>query len=120
MADSFCGSYAYLAPEMLKREGHGKSVDWYLLGVFLYEMLFGIPPYYDHDRETLFQNILNKELEFSHDNISEDARSLLKGLLNKNPNERLGTTSGAEELKTHPWFKSIDWSQVMKKELNPP
>jgi len=54
MADSFCGSYAYLAPEMLKREGHGKSVDWYLLGVFLYEMLFGIPPYYDHDRDTLF------------------------------------------------------------------
>ena len=54
MADSFCGSYAYLAPEMLKREGHGKSVDWYLLGVFLYEMLFGIPPYYDQDRDKLF------------------------------------------------------------------
>lgn len=77
MADSFCGSYAYLAPEMLKREGHGKSVDWYLLGVFLYEMLFGIPPYYDQDWDKLFQNILNKELEFSHDNISDDAWDLL-------------------------------------------
>ena len=46
---SFCGSYAYLAPEMVKKEGHGKSVDWYLLGVLIYEMLVGLPPYYDDD-----------------------------------------------------------------------
>lgn len=56
-ARSFCGSVAYLAPEMLKRTGHGKSVDWYLLGVLLYEMLVGIPPYYTNNREKLFQNI---------------------------------------------------------------
>lgn len=51
---SFCGSPAYLAPEMLKRAGHGKSVDWYLLGVLLYEMLVGIPPYYSNNKETLY------------------------------------------------------------------
>jgi serine/threonine protein kinase len=65
-AKSFCGSVAYLAPEMLKRSGHGKSVDWYLLGVLLYEMLVGVPPYFSNNRyadsfltfrETLFQNI---------------------------------------------------------------
>ena len=50
-AKSFCGSPAYLAPEMLKRSGHGKSVDWYLLGVLLYEMLVGIPPYYSNNKE---------------------------------------------------------------------
>ena len=50
-AKSFCGSPAYLAPEMLKRQGHGKSVDWYLLGVLLYEMLVGIPPYYSNNKE---------------------------------------------------------------------
>ena len=50
-ATSFCGSVAYLAPEMLKRSGHGKSVDWYLLGVLLYEMLFGTPPYYSKSKE---------------------------------------------------------------------
>lgn len=49
-AKSFCGSPAYLAPEMLKRQGHGKSVDWYLLGVLLYEMLVGIPPYYANNK----------------------------------------------------------------------
>ena len=113
MADSFCGSYAYLAPEMLKREGHGKSVDWYLLGVFLYEMLFGIPPYYDQDRDTLFKNILSKELEFSHDNISEDAWDLLQKLLHKDPIQWLGTHGGPEEVKSHKWFKSINWDEVM-------
>lgn len=56
-AKSFCGSVAYLAPEMLKRIGHGKSVDWYLLGVLLYEMLVGIPPYFTNNKEKLFQNI---------------------------------------------------------------
>lgn len=56
-AKSFCGSVAYLAPEMLRRTGHGKSVDWYLLGVLLYEMLVGIPPYFTQNREKLFQNI---------------------------------------------------------------
>ena len=49
-AKSFCGSPAYLSPEMLKRSGHGKSVDWYLLGVLLYEMLVGIPPYYSNNK----------------------------------------------------------------------
>lgn len=53
-AKSFCGSYAYLAPEMVKKKGHGKTVDWYLLGVILYEMLTGLPPYYADDKEELF------------------------------------------------------------------
>ena len=75
-ADSFCGSYAYLAPEMLKKVGHGKSLDWYLLGVFLYEMIFGIPPFYDQDREKLFENILEKDLTFSFE-ISKDGKDLL-------------------------------------------
>jgi serine/threonine protein kinase len=53
VAKSFCGSYAYLAPEMVQKDGHGKTVDWYLLGVLLYEMLDGLPPYYDNDKYEL-------------------------------------------------------------------
>lgn len=61
-ANSFCGSLAYLAPEMLARKGHGKSVDWYLLGVLLYEMLVGKTPYYSMNKETLLENIEHGEL----------------------------------------------------------
>ena len=61
-AKSFCGSYAYLAPEMLKKNGHGKAVDWYLLGVILYEMLTGLPPYYADDKDQLFKNIIKDQL----------------------------------------------------------
>lgn len=63
-AKSFCGSYAYLAPEMVRKTGHGKTVDWYLLGVILYEMLTGMPPYYDEDKNELFNNILTKQPNF--------------------------------------------------------
>jgi len=63
-ARSFCGSYAYLAPEMIKKKGHGKTVDWYLMGVVLYEMLTGLPPYYADDKEVLFSNIVTNAFEF--------------------------------------------------------
>lgn len=62
-AKSFCGSYAYLAPEMLKKNGHGKAVDWYLLGVILFEMVTGLPPYYADDKDQLFKNILKDTLD---------------------------------------------------------
>ena len=62
-AKSFCGSVAYLAPEMLKKQGHGKAVDWYLLGVLFYEMLVGITPYFTTRKEDLFYNIENAELK---------------------------------------------------------
>jgi serine/threonine protein kinase len=76
-AKSFCGSVAYLAPEMLKRIGHGKAVDWYLLGVVLFEMLTGLPPFYAESKEELFKNIETAPLHIPS-NVSSEARSLLK------------------------------------------
>ena len=81
-AHSFCGSVAYLAPEMLKRQGHGKSVDWYLLGVLFYEMIVGFPPYFSTNREQMFSNIQKGKLKIPT-SLSVDARSLLKELLNR-------------------------------------
>jgi serine/threonine protein kinase len=75
-AKSFCGSVAYLAPEMLKRNGHGKAVDWYLLGVVLYEMLVGLPPYYAESKDELFKNIECAELRLPS-RLSSDVRDLL-------------------------------------------
>lgn len=79
-AKSFCGSIAYLAPEMLKQSGHGKAVDWYLLGVLLYEMLVGTPPYYSLNREEIFRNIENSHLSFPN-HLSNESKSLLRGVL---------------------------------------
>ena len=78
-AKSFCGSLAYLAPEVLNRQGHGKAVDWYLFGVMIYEMLYGIPPYYTSiSRDALFYNIKHAKLQFPEKRIvSEDAKSLI-------------------------------------------
>jgi serine/threonine protein kinase len=78
-AKSFCGSVAYLAPEMLKGTGHGKSVDWYLLGVLLYEMLVGIPPYFTNNKEKLFQNIQRGPLLIPSQ-LSTEAKQLIIGV----------------------------------------
>lgn len=77
MAKSFCGSLAYLAPEMIKRQGHGKAVDWYLLGVLLYEMITGMPPYFSSSRDQLYQNIQSGKLKLPN-SISSETKSLLK------------------------------------------
>ena len=82
-ATSFCGSLAYLAPEVLKREGHGKAVDWYLFGVMMYEMLYGIPPYYTSvSKDQLFYNIKYAKLTFpERRSVSENVKNLITKVL---------------------------------------
>lgn len=105
---------------MLKRSGHGKSVDWYLLGVLLYEMLVGVPPYFAQDKEEMFYNIQKGHLKIPSD-LSTNAKSLLVRLLNRNPHKRLGaSTLGAEDIKTHAFFKEIDWNEALERKLSPP
>ena len=115
VAKSFCGSIAYLAPEMLKRQGHGKAVDWYLLGVLIYEMLVGVPPFYSSNRNEIFENIEKGSLKFPN-NISKEARGLLVRLLEKEPGKRLGSGSGeAREIMEHPFFKDVNWEEVLQR-----
>jgi protein-serine/threonine kinase len=86
---SFCGSAAYLAPEMLRKAGHNHSLDWYLLGDLIYELLMGFPPFFSSDREKMFRNIQYAKLNLPT-HLSREALSLLEGvlfrqLLNRNP-----------------------------------
>jgi len=94
-------------------------VDWYTVGVLIYEMLVGLPPYFSKNRDEFLYNIANERYKLPK-NISEDGQSLLKGLLKKSPKKRLGAEKGAEEIKSHPWFKNINWKDAYDKKLKTP
>ena len=118
-AQTFCGSVKYLAPEMLKKIGHGQSLDWYLLGVLLYEMLVGITPYFSNNKDELFDNIINGKLKLPR-NISAESKSIIICLLNRNPVKRLGSKPGFEgtqEIMNHPFFLSINWEDLIAKKM---
>jgi serine/threonine protein kinase len=119
LASSFCGSLAYLAPEMVKRTGHGRTVDWYLLGVLFYEMLVGFPPFYSVNREQMFKNIENAKVRVPA-RVSAIARDLIKNLMKKNPDKRLGALKDAEEVKAHPFFADVNWDDVIRKNKDGP
>ncbi|CAD8198047.1 unnamed protein product [Paramecium pentaurelia] len=120
-AYSFCGSPEYMAPEMLLKIGHNVQVDHYCLGALLYELVTGLPPYYSRDTEEIYESILNEELTFPEKlNLSNEIKDLLKGLLSKQPSERLCANKGLLELFTHPWFKDCDLVSILLKKVQPP
>lgn len=119
LASSFCGSLAYLAPEMVKQSGHNKSVDWYLLGVLTYEMLIGFPPFYSLNKDQMFKNIENAKVRIPA-RVSSTGKNFIKQLLKKDPTKRLGSIKDAEEVKLHPFFHGICWESVKNKEISSP
>lgn len=117
-AHSLCGTPEYLSPEVLDRQGHGTAVDWWNLGMVAYEMLTGLPPWYTTDREKLFDRLRNAPLKFPF-YVSRTAASLIQGLLNRNPSQRLGA-GGGKEVMAHPFFACIDFEALIRKEIPPP
>ena len=115
MSQSFCGSVAYLAPEMLRCTGHSRSIDWYLLGVLIYEMLVGVPPYFNTSKSKLFENIQQGPLKIPH-TMPQDARQIILLLLNRNPQKRLGAENDSEDVKAHEFFASVDWEAIAQRQ----
>ncbi|AES64572.1 putative protein kinase AGC-RSK-2 family [Medicago truncatula] len=110
---SFVGTHEYLAPEIIKGEGHGSAVDWWTYGIFLYELLFGKTPFKGSgNRATLF-NVVGQPLRFPEAPVvSFAARDLIRGLLVKEPQHRLAYKRGATEIKQHPFFEGVNWALI--------
>nr|AML79565.1 putative LOV domain-containing protein [Chrysobalanus icaco] len=118
-SNSFVGTEEYIAPEIITGAGHTSAVDWWALGILLYEMLYGYTPFRGKTRQRTFSNILHKDLKFpGRIWVSLNAKQLMYRLLHRDPKNRLGSHEGANEIKRHPFFKGVNWALVRC--MNPP
>ncbi|KAI3769132.1 hypothetical protein L6452_00232 [Arctium lappa] len=110
---SFVGTHEYLAPEIIKNEGHGSAVDWWTLGIFLYELFFGKTPFKGSGNRATLMNVVGQPLRFPESPVvSFPARDLIRGLLVKEPRQRLAYKRGATEIKQHPFFEGVNWALI--------
>ncbi|OCT65392.1 serine/threonine-protein kinase N2 [Xenopus laevis] len=117
---TFCGTPEFLAPEVLTDTSYTYAVDWWGLGVLIYEMLVGECPFPGDDEEEVFDSIVNEEVQYPRF-LSTDAINIIRKLLRKSPERRLGAGAGdAEEIKPQPFFQEMDWDALYAQQMKPP
>ena len=116
---TFCGSPQYLSPEMLSKEGTTKASDIYGIGAILFELISGSPPFYSPDENLMYKNISENKLMFP-EFFSGELKDLLKKMLDKDPNKRIGIKNDKSDLKNHEFFSDLNWEDIMNKRVKPP
>ncbi|KAI4871983.1 hypothetical protein NFI96_034508, partial [Prochilodus magdalenae] len=117
---TFCGTPEFLAPEVLTDTSYTRAVDWWGLGVLIYEMLVGESPFPGDDEEEVFDSIVNDEVRYPRF-LSSEAIAIMRRLLRRNPERRLGSgEKDAEEVKKQPFFRNMDWEALLLRKLPPP
>ncbi|XP_062215682.1 serine/threonine-protein kinase AtPK2/AtPK19-like isoform X2 [Phragmites australis] len=118
-SNSMCGTVEYMAPEIVQGRGHDKAADWWSVGILLFEMLTGKPPFIGGNRDKIQQKIVKEKIKLPT-YLSSEAHSLLKGLLHKEAGRRLGSGPGSsDEIKNHKWFKSVNWKRLEARQIQP-